>query len=260
MDKITYNKNFYEYLNITTLKSAEAVVPVILEELRRNELINSNFSVCDLGCGEGAWLSVFKLHGAKICGYDGNDVLEHRLIDTDEYQKVNLCNPLENRRKYDLAVSLEVAEHIPGDKKDVFLDNLSAKSDIIIFSAAIPFQMGQGHINEQYPSYWIKEFKKRGYVCIDQIREKIWNDENVLFYYRQNMFFFMKENEKNSDYIKKYYRPVMDVIHPGLWEKVQSWLPVRIMVGAYNNKYVYYVYLLLKKIRRKVNCTPDSGQ
>lgn len=178
-----------------TIKSATTVVPMIIEELKNNKIIPEFFSVCDLGCGVGVWLSVFKKHGAKVFGYDGNSFSNY-LIDEKEHKIVDLCKPIEDKCKFDLAISLEVAEHIPERCKDAYINNLTEKSDVILFSAAIPFQMGQGHLNEQYPSYWIKEFKMKGFYCLDIIRNKLWDCDDVLPYYKQNLLLFVREKRE----------------------------------------------------------------
>ena len=74
--------------------------------------------------------------------------------------------------KYDLAISLEVAEHLSPSRSCGFIDDLTNLSDVVLFSAAIPMQGGTNHINEQPISYWANLFLERGFVPISCIRPK----------------------------------------------------------------------------------------
>ena len=100
------------------------------------------------------------------------------------------------------------------------MDNLTAFSDVILFSAAIPGQGGDHHVNEQWPSYWIARFRERGFVSIDCIRPAIWFDNTVRADYRQNMFVLVRESalEEYPDFQKEAGHPVLDAAHPFLWE------------------------------------------
>ena len=56
-------------------------------------------------------------------------------------------------KNYDLAISLEVAEHLSSESANMFIACLTNMSDIVLFSAAIPGQGGENRINEQWPKY-----------------------------------------------------------------------------------------------------------
>lgn len=253
LDTKVYNRDFYNELNKTTERSAEIIVPIVLKILcEDNQLVSQNPQVCDVGCGVGTWLKIFKRCGCKIKGFDGNGYEERLKINKDEFEQINFTKPYCTDKKYDIALSLEVAEHIPEKYLSTYMKTLTNFSDIVIFSAAIPFQMGQGHINEQYPSYWIKKFSEMNYSCIDIIREKIWNEKNVCHYYKQNIFLMVKNTHKNERFVNENAKVVLDMIHPDTWEKVQSWLPVRLLVWGYNNKYIYMLYQKIKRIKRRL--------
>jgi hypothetical protein len=79
------------------------------------------------------------------------------------FAEVELDKGISVDRKYDLAISVEVAEHLPPNAADIFIESIVKASDIVLFSAAIPFQGGTNHINEQWPEYWNKLFNKNGY-------------------------------------------------------------------------------------------------
>ena len=246
-----YNKDFYEEMNRekNVNRGAAVVCPMLIDILNNAGITNDKPSVADVGCGTGVWLSEFKNLGCKVHGYDGNEYYGLRNIDENEFTQINLTKNCTISDTYDIAMSLEVAEHIPEEYSDNYLRILTGLSDVILFSAAIPFQMGQGHVNERYPSYWVMRFKEYGYECIDIIRERIWNETKILHYYKQNILLFVKsgDNGVRDSFIQENKKPVIDIIHPDTWEKVQSWLPVRIMVAAYNNPKIYNLYAKMKK-------------
>jgi hypothetical protein len=93
-----------------------------------------------------------------------------------------------------LAISLEVGEHLPDDRAEAYVDSLVSLSDFVLFSAAIPWQLGIGHVNEQWPEYWQALFAERGYRVLDVIRGQIWNDRYVPIWYRQNLLLYVQED------------------------------------------------------------------
>lgn len=186
------------------LESPRAVIPVITSLLKPK-------SIVDFGCGLGSWLRVFKDSGIdKILGLDGYWV-DRTKIETsviDNFKEVDLEKEIKLKEKFDLAISLEVAEHLHKESADIFIENLTNASDIIVFSAAVPMQGGQNHINEQPLTYWVNLFDKYNYKFYDIIRGRIWNMDNVFWWYKQNMVVF----SKNKLNIKPVY-PI-DILHP----------------------------------------------
>ncbi|MPR33423.1 class I SAM-dependent methyltransferase [Salmonirosea aquatica] len=186
-------------------RAAKAFLPILFEEIKLPQ------SVVDVGCGTGTWLSVFKEMGIKrVLGIDGNNVdLAQLHIDRNEFKAVNLTQPVKLNERFDLAVCLEVAEHLPEASAEVLVSTLCDLSDQILFSAALPDQGGQNHLNEQFIDYWVNKFNQRGYICRDLFRAKIWNDSQIDCWYRQNMFFFerIQENPIVQEKINAYYHP-----------------------------------------------------
>ena len=71
---------------------------------------------------------------------------------------------------------LEVAEHIPPECADIFVESLTwGLAPVIMFSAAVPGQGGTLHLNEQWPAYWASKFAQHGYVLIDCLRPQLWD-------------------------------------------------------------------------------------
>ncbi|MBO4601352.1 MAG: glycosyltransferase [Bacilli bacterium] len=210
-----YDKNFYE-TNKKDIVSAEKILPFVLDKLNPK-------SIVDFGCGAGTWLNVAKQNGCKeVLGLDGEYVDNSwQIIDKNEFKSCDLTSDIKLNKKYDLAICLEVAEHIYEDKSETFLKNLTNGSDIILFSCAIPEQGGTHHVNEQYPSYWVKRFEKYGYRIIDGIRANFWDDKNIAFWYRQNMVLFVKNNRYN-EVIKLFSESMkpLDIVHPAKLEKL----------------------------------------
>jgi predicted transcriptional regulator YdeE len=209
-----YNKEFYKKISQQSLKSAEQIMPVIFEFIQPK-------SVIDFGCGVGSWLCAFKKNGVEeILGLDGEWVDKSQLlIDKSEFLSCDFIKENKNQKKFDLAISTEVAEHLPKDVSEKFIENLTAAADVIMFSAAIPYQGGTKHINEQWPEYWANLFYQRGYVVADCIRPKIWNNPDVDFWLAQNLLFFVNKNvlEKHpelAESARKSDKDYLSKIHP----------------------------------------------
>jgi len=168
-----------------SLESAQVVVPIVLD------LVNPK-SVIDFGCGHGAWLKAFQENGIKVIqGLDGLWVDHSKLlIDKTGFRTVDLSQPCEIEGKWDLAVCVEVAEHLPEKASRPLIQSLTAAAPLVLFSAAIPGQTGTCHINEQWPSYWKSLFAKRGFRRLDPIRPRVWQDNRVQWWYRQNIFLY----------------------------------------------------------------------
>lgn len=193
---------------IHNTKAAKEIVPKIIE------LIHPT-SVVDIGCGIGTWLSVFEDFGVKdVLGIDG-DYVNRTLLHIEEKKFISsdLTKPLKLDRKFDLAICLEVAEHLPEESANTFVENLVSLSDIILFSAAIPDQGGQNHINEQWPVYWQEKFKEHKFELHDFIRSDIWLNKNVDWWYKQNMLLVLKES--SQIFLNK--SNILPVIHPELY-------------------------------------------
>jgi hypothetical protein len=157
-------------------------------------------SAVDVGCGVGTWLHVLSEKGvSEIHGVDGDWVkTEYLVIPESCFTTHDLSRDVKLPNRFDLAVSLEVAEHLPATNAAQFVDTLTSLSDFVLFSAAIPGQGGIKHVNEQWPSYWFSLFADRGYIPLDFIRKQIWQDESIPFWYRQNVFLMVDKDRVNE--------------------------------------------------------------
>lgn len=182
-----YNEKFYDDQSSGSLRSAKAIVPTIVDLL-------SPKSVVDIGSGIGTWLSVFVENGVQdILGIDGPYVERNKLlIPSDCFLAADLNNIPPMTRPFDLALCLEVAEHLPHNSSDTLVDALTTSSNVVLFSAAIPFQGGEFHINEQWPDYWHEKFIRKNFISFDFLRQSLWANDEIEFWYRQNMVLYVR--------------------------------------------------------------------
>ena len=180
-------------------------------------------SVIDFGCGSGIWIKIAKeIFHAKVLGVDQHPYSDiDMFIDSCEYCLHDLETPLPAKQKYDLAISVEVAEHITEKYADIFINSLCDHSDVILFSAAIPMQGGTGHVNEQPCSYWADKFKQHGYSALDWLRPALWNSRNVEIWYRNNSILYVSDS-KLEELIKRapFHGYPLDVIHPQMMNRI----------------------------------------
>ena len=185
-----YNADFYRYITRGSRDSARAVVPRVLAALKVPVT-----TVLDAGCGSGAWLSVWKEQGCQVTGIDGDYVDRSLLlIDEAEFTPRDLKTRFDLPVRYDLAQSLEVAEHLPESAAGGFVDSLCKAADIVLFSAAAPGQGGENHVNEQPYAYWQAHFERNGYAMYDAVRDGVLDDTNVMPWYRYNTFLYVKRS------------------------------------------------------------------
>jgi SAM-dependent methyltransferase len=224
-----YKQDFYKSRQHGSLQSARIIIPLLLELIAPK-------SVVDVGCGVGTWLSVFKEYDIKdILGIDGEWVDKKMLmISEEQFVSHNLEEPIEIDKEFDLVMSLEVAEHIPPEKASIFIDSLTRLGPVIFFSAAIPFQIGKHHVNEQWPEYWVRHFEKHEYSVIDPIRKKIWQNDDVEYWYAQNLLVFARR-----DYIEAHpslerementFMSQLSLVHPKMYQLNSA--PIRILLS-----------------------------
>ncbi|HEV2699146.1 MAG TPA: methyltransferase domain-containing protein [Terriglobales bacterium] len=202
-----YNPKFYREL-ASAQESAREILPLVLDVLKPG-------SVIDIGCGTGNWLAIAHELGAReILGIDGPWVKSQLAIPAEKFIEHDLATPLKLDRRFDLALSLEVAEHLPVSGAQTFVRSLCDAADVVVFSAAIPGQGGRRHLNEQWPAYWAKLFADCGYRCHDFLRPRIWNNPRVTWHYAQNSMIFAHSGSRHP-----FGEPTapLPLVHPVLW-------------------------------------------
>ncbi|MEX0875875.1 MAG: class I SAM-dependent methyltransferase [Phycisphaerales bacterium] len=150
-----YDQQFFADRDDRTRYAAQRVLDITLEILPP---INS---CIDIGCGVGTWLRVLADRGVDdVVGAEG-DWLDTSLlmIDQDRFMRIDLRRPVEIGRRFDMAISLEVAEHITPEEGDRLVGTLTEAAD---------------------------------FVPIDAIRPRIWDDDRVAVWYRQNTILYVR--------------------------------------------------------------------
>ena len=165
-----------------------------------SEAIYTEFSptrVVDVGCGTGALLERFRDRGCEVLGLDYSEaallfcrVRHLNVLKFDLEKEVFM-----DTSRFDVAISLEVAEHLPAEVADRYVDLLTRLSSVIIFSAARPGWGGMDHVNEQPPSYWIAKFQQRGFEHEETLSNR-WSEEwkaagTVASYYYEHLMIFV---------------------------------------------------------------------
>lgn len=201
-----YSDEFYDAIAKGCVSSARVVVPEILHLIQP-------VSVIDVGCGQGWWLSVFAGYDCEVMGIDGDYVNRSGLaIPHDRFKPYDLEQEFFLEEKFDLAISLEVAEHLSESAADGFIRSLTRLAPVILFSAAIPGQQGNGHINLKWPSWWVEKFNTNGFDVSGALRWKFWDDRRIENWYRQNILLCVN---KDIDYKKQFlhYEDMQELMH-----------------------------------------------
>ncbi len=183
-----YSNQFFDYIDAGAKSSAQHMISVVqpLLEVR---------SIVDLGSGRGVWLREWAAAGvADITGVDGDYVdRENLAIPTDAFHATDLTKPLDLGRRFDLAQSLEVGEHLPETAANILVDSLTKHSDRVLFSAAVTGQGGEFHINEKPLSFWQDIFAERGYTAFDCVRPHLKSVWDVEPWYKYNTILYVNK-------------------------------------------------------------------
>jgi len=233
MNKIPY----FHQESIHNFEAAEEIVPFIIK-------LTNPKSVVDIGCGLGTWLKVFMDNNiTDVLGIDGAYVDRKKLtIPENCFFPQDLTTPLVIKRKYDLAISLEVAEHLPDSISDSFVKSLTQASDVILFSAAIKNQGGENHINEQWYEYWQLKFANHGYKFYDVVRGFYWWNPKVDWWYAQNIFIVSNKEFSALNY------PLICGFHP-VWVNNKISYLNNVLEGKQGIRFA--ISLLTKTLLRK---------
>jgi len=184
-----YDRAFYRKLSGSARQSARHIVPDLVARTGAK-------SVIDIGCGTGAWLSVFAENGIKdFLGIDCDSIPRDMLvIPTERFVAFDLALPYRSGRRFDLVVSLEVAEHLPRAAAESFVGSLVRLGPAVLFSAAVPGQGGTHHVNEQWQDYWAALFEQHAYLPIDCVRPSVWQNQEVAWWYAQNTILYCERS------------------------------------------------------------------
>lgn len=210
--KGSYDREFFAAKRGGSARSAERILPIVLE------LTGPIASLVDVGCGIGTWAHVAAWLGVdEVIGIDGDYVDRTQLcISPDRFVPHDLSTSVPLTRRFDLAISLEVAEHLPADRAGTFVRDLTRLAPMVLFSAAVPGQGGTHHVNEQWQDHWVSRFAAEGYVALDVVRPRVWEDPDVRPWYAQNTLLYVAAEALEA--------------HPGLQRvDVTGGLPMRVV-------------------------------
>jgi SAM-dependent methyltransferase len=250
-----YTPQFYESLSIGSKQSANVIVPLFLRYFQVT-------SVVDIGCGIGTWLRIFSDNNVRdMTGVDGPHIDKTMLmIDKNVFVTANLAMPFMVDRRYDLAISLEVAEHLPEGRAASFVKDLTELAPVVLFSAAVPGQPGVEHINAQWQDYWRTIFFKHGYVALDIVRPAIWGRADVDYWYQQNTIVYCDNAiiAARPDLHCVSQDVSLNVVHPHLYElKAQEYQEIiktlsqpnlRRTIHAISNRSLKSIWVRLRSV------------
>jgi SAM-dependent methyltransferase len=233
-ESTSYSEEFFAGQKDLSYKSAQQVIPIIQQFVPIR-------SVCDVGCGVGTWLRAFLEAGVQdITGIDGYYVDKNLLqIPDSAFYEADLRQPLRLDRSFDMAMSLEVAEHLSESRSVSFVEDLTQLAPVVLFSAAIPRQGGTDHVNEQWQSYWTAIFGRYDFATCDVLRPVIWDNANIARWYRQNIFLFCRRDflVKAPGLTGNQERALpLSVVHPQqyleIWDEINVRGALRLLTGA----------------------------
>lgn len=187
-----YSENYYEKRKNEPWRSDYQAVSEAILELYQPD------SVIDFGCAVGGHLEVFYEAGCTIQGVEAHPAaIENALVPAEYIHQHDLRNSYLTDKRFDIALCIEVAEHLPKASADILVDSLCNASDTVIFTAASPGQSGEHHINLQPKKYWIDKFEERGMIykpkVVSQLRSKM--DLEIAYWISDNLMVFEDSNK-----------------------------------------------------------------
>jgi SAM-dependent methyltransferase len=239
--------------NVHTLKGAKAALSVLFGSSTPGSLL-------DVGCGTGTWMqAASELGVADVFGIDGISVSEQLLhCSNSAIERHDLSIPFDLRRRFDVVLCLEVAEHLTECSALNLISSIVAHADTILFSAACPGQPGQCHVNCQWPAYWQDIFNRQDFCCDDSARWAIWKNADIEPWYRQNLFW------ARYDPAGAGHEPrINSVIHPALVEHMCRPLIARHIEGGFQPLSWYLAMpprAFLAKLARRVRGDRKEGK
>jgi hypothetical protein len=214
--KSVYRGKFFSERDLKTKYSARTIMPILQEVIGFRSMI-------DVGCGVGTWLSVAREMGIQdSLGVEGPWLARESIVDESiEIHRHDLSKELTLNRTFDLAISLEVAEHLPEESAADFVLSLCNAAPVVFFGAAMPGQTGGvGHINMQWQNWWSEKFALHDYRAFDFVRPAIWHDRQIPVWYRQNPIVYARSDAiERLNLDSKSVDPILDVVHPDFFNR-----------------------------------------
>lgn len=191
----TYDEEYYANVGEWARRSAPHIAATIMSDLVPE-------SALDVGCGTGDLLEALRERGCRVQGLEHSDAaieaVRRRGIPV---WKCDLEQALpESSERFDVVVSLEVAEHLPESRAIPFVTLLTRSAPWVVLTAAAPGQGGTDHVNEQPPSYWHAKFSTNGYEYEERMTNR-WRTTwealgGVAPWYSQNLMIFRQRQQE----------------------------------------------------------------
>jgi hypothetical protein len=155
-------------------------------------ILPKNTPVNDFGCGKGSYIAYLQSKGYTCTGYEGTPDIES-ISDFHPILPIDLSNPFVVTKAN--TICLEVAEHIPKDFEDIFVENLASNTDkVLILSWGVKGQGGHGHVNEQNKDYVVKLFTDKGFTYNVPYTVKLRNEGGKeLWWFKNSIYVFTRK-------------------------------------------------------------------
>ena len=146
-------------------------------------------------------MAAAELLGATTVGVEGPWIKNaQKFKDSLDIRVHDLEQPFQINERFDLAICLEVAEHLPTERSESLVqDSMRFVGFRSIQRRRNPSQPGTNHINCQWQSFWASLFEKNGRLAIDIIRPKVWCNNTVPFWFQQNTLLYASSTKAKSD-------------------------------------------------------------
>ena len=106
-------------------------------------------------------------------------------------KNLDLSKEFDLHKKYDVVISLEVAEHIPKQYESIYINNITSHcGKRLVFSWAQPGKGGKGHVNEQDQDYALQVICKRGFNLNSDLSEKLRSSATICHWFSKTSLVF----------------------------------------------------------------------
>lgn len=253
--KSKYKNQFYLRHRAITSYSSKKIVELFPNFFKPE-------SILDIGCGTGEWIKAFKdrYSSCEFSGIDGYWVKKDDLI----YKEINFFNiDLKHQlssevfnKKYDLVCCLETITDLPENRGRIIIKEITKITKLCLFSSGTPVQNHGPHINIQWQSYWHNLFAQNGFIALDFIRPKTWDDPNVGPWYSQNCFLFvekswLKDNPRWQNLVSNIKIPI-DIVHPKLLPISIKDISLKLLIKSIPIIFINFFKRLILKIKKKI--------
>jgi SAM-dependent methyltransferase len=187
---LMYDDDYYVDVEAHARKASVEIAASVMSDLKPH-------SVIDVGCGTGALLAALRDRGCEVFGLEyaesGLTLCRSRKLAVRKFDLEH--DTFDEGLTFDVAISTEVAEHLPERCADRYIELLTKAAPQIIFTAAFPGQGGRDHVNEQPASYWIDKFSALGFTFNEPLSDewrRRWKEAGIAPWYWMNAMIFAK--------------------------------------------------------------------